>query len=451
MESDSRPDSKSDSVSDSKSYDVVVCGCGTAGMMAGKAAAEAGLRVLVVDNKKKSDVGKKTCGDGIDARTLSILEKQGIELGKAELVNETKYMALFSPDRKTRILVPGKGFIIDRYKFGQKLLWAMLESGAMTRFETHVTGPIVVNDKVIGVATDKGKIYARVTIDATGMASALRRKLGFQTDFPKDLGNGELGKCYREIAVLKKPLSAEDSKTASFWFGAKSWPGGYFWMFPKSRTTVNMGLGIMGPFNPKEKYDSEKDQSVKPQVSRILDSAGGLLPLRKPFYGLVCDGLMLVGDAASQVSPLSGGGIENSIASGIMAGEAAAKAVGNPTREGLWAYNREWESTRGASQAQQYVIAGLINSSSDEELNFMFSRKLISSKDVEAYLNGRSAGGISSALAKMFLGFSRPELLWKLSAMKKKASRLKAHFRAYPRDLKHFERWASKADRIFAE
>jgi len=60
----------------------------------------------------------------------------------------------------------------------------------------------------------------------------------------------------------------------------------------------------------------------------------GAVPLSGPIAESVADGLVLVGDAARHVNPLTGGGILYAIQAGQIAGDVIAKASGKQFLEG---------------------------------------------------------------------------------------------------------------------
>jgi digeranylgeranylglycerophospholipid reductase len=82
----------------------------------------------------------------------------------------------------------------------------------------------------------------------------------------------------------------------------------------------------------------------------------GGVPVALPPRSLVSDGLMLIGDAARQVDPLTGGGITNGMAAGQLAAEIAAAAIaaGDCSAAGLAEYERRWRAGQGSKLARSY-------------------------------------------------------------------------------------------------
>jgi digeranylgeranylglycerophospholipid reductase len=86
---------------------------------------------------------------------------------------------------------------------------------------------------------------------------------------------------------------------------------------------------------------------------------------------MVMDGLMLVGDAAHTVNPVTGGGIVPGMRSGLLAAETAVKALhnGGPARKNLAAYEKEWHKIGGKNHERFYRIKETIFRFTDDDLN----------------------------------------------------------------------------------
>lgn len=146
-------------------------------------------------------------------------------------------------------------------------------------------------------------------------------------------------------------------------------PGGYAWAFPKGEGKANVGLGVQA--------DLAADSALN-YLDRFIESQphlaqGGVLSLSKgspvtlvvggvpvgpPLSRLVASGLMLVGDAARQVDPLTGGGIANAMIAGRLAAEVAAQAIaaGDTSAEALALYEKRWMAGRGRKMARNYRL-----------------------------------------------------------------------------------------------
>jgi digeranylgeranylglycerophospholipid reductase len=183
--------------------DLLVVGSGTAGTIAAAQAAKKGLRVCLVDMKARELIGQKVCGDAIAKHHFDNL---GMKYPSGEeFENNMVGMRVFSPDRETSLSIRGQGmtgFIINRHRFGRRLLNDALDAGATLLDKTRVIGPLVQNGHVVGIEAEgdsKGKIElnAKITIDASGYSGAIRSRLSQNFGVESTIKNEDMIVAYR--------------------------------------------------------------------------------------------------------------------------------------------------------------------------------------------------------------------------------------------------------------
>ena len=242
-------------------FDVLVVGAGTAGCLAAKTVAEAGLNVCLIDSKKREEIGAKTCGDALGEHHLTYLG-----LGKpkgGELEKKIEGVQIFSPDQNTVFTIADKdfiGYILNRRLFGQWLLKKAADAGAVIMDSTRFLEPVFEDGFVSGakIKNSVGKnsqIKSKVIVDASGFVGVVRRRLPDDMNIDREIENEDVEACYREIRQLKQ--ENENTKYCEIYLDSKVAPGGYVWIFPKGGAKVNAGLGICmrGKFpNPKKQY-----------------------------------------------------------------------------------------------------------------------------------------------------------------------------------------------------
>ena len=159
-----------------------------------------------------------------------------------------------------------------------------------------------------------------------------------------------------------------------FYFGSVA-PGGYFWLFPKGGDVANVGLGIitnMAKGKPAYEYLTDAvDNCYATQEAQAVelnsggDPVGGLV---KEMYG---DNIMLVGDAASQVNPLTGGGITNGMLGGRFAGQVAAEALeaGDCSSNFLKKYEKLYLEEMGSEMQKYTKVTEYLWTLDDDDIN----------------------------------------------------------------------------------
>lgn len=435
-------------------YDVLVVGAGTAGCLVAKTSAEAGLKVGLIDSKKREEIGVKICGDALGEHHLDYL---GLGLPKGgELEKKIEGVQIFSPDMNTVFTIADKdfiGYILNRRLFGQWLLKKATDEGAVLMDSTQFLEPVLEKGFVTGATVKNAvgktsQIKSRVVIDASGFMGVVRHKLPVEMRIDREIENEDVEACYREIRQLKQ--ENENTKYCEIYLNSDVTPGGYTWIFPKGGAKVNVGLGVVmrGKFpNPKKQYYDYVMKRPQFEGSLLLNAGAWWDPTRRPLDNMVGNGVVVIGDAASLVNPIHGGGIGPSMLSGFQAGKAIAEALekGDPTQEALWAFNKMYMDSYGKKQASLDIFRMLLIASSDADLNYGMNCKLITEEDVlKAAMGDEFRLNITETAKRVFRGRKRMGFLKKLGLTVKMMREVRAHYEAYPTSPDSFEAWRSR-------
>jgi flavin-dependent dehydrogenase len=296
---------------------------------------------------------------------------------------------------------------------------------------------------------------SKVVVDASGYFGVVRKLLPPELGIDRDIENEDVEACYREIRQLK-----QETKNTSFceiYLNQKAAPGGYVWIFPKGGARVNVGLGIcMRKDYPNPKKQLYEATFTKPQFegSTVLTGGAWFDPTRRPLDNMVGNGVMLVGDAASLVNPIHGGGIGPSMLSGYLAGQTIAEALakGEPTKEALWGYNKKYIQTYGKKQASLDVFRLFLLSCSDEDLNYGMYEKLMTEDDVlKAGMGDDFHLNITETAKRVFRGMRRIGFLKKLRSTVTMMRQVGAHYDTYPTSPTDFEPWRQQTIKLIGE
>jgi digeranylgeranylglycerophospholipid reductase len=136
-----------------------------------------------------------------------------------------------------------------------------------------------------------------------------------------------------------------------------------------------VGIGITGrKSGPGKRAKDYLDTFVERQFpdGRTIEHIVGGVSVCRPLPCTVGDGLMIVGDAARVVDPLTGGGIYNAMYTGKLAAEVAADAIGegDTSRERLMSYDTTWRNAKlGKNLERNYKIKEFFIGLSDAKLN----------------------------------------------------------------------------------
>ncbi|HET6563328.1 MAG TPA: geranylgeranyl reductase family protein [Marmoricola sp.] len=293
-------------------WDLVVAGAGPAGTATalGALAADPALRVLLLD---RTDFPRdKPCGDGVAPHVVELLETVGVT-GLVDDQVPVRRLRLTRRDLTVEREMARPAWVVPRTVLDHRLLQAAQRAGA------HL-----VRHRVRSVATTDGRVRVddrhegRVLVGADGAHSEVRGSL--------DLRPGRRALAIRGYA----PTPPARAGAQVIVFGTSRQPS-YAWSFDRGDGLSNVGYGEL-----------LTDHRARPTRTQLMDQLDTLLPGAadggtrwrghplpvsasrwRPGRGRV----LLAGDAAGLVNPMTGEGIYYAVATGLAAGRAAADSL----------------------------------------------------------------------------------------------------------------------------
>ena len=350
-----------------REFDVIVVGAGPVGNFFASKVAEAGFKVAVLEKDREIGVPVR-CGEGVGIGGLKMA--LGGYFDDRWVSYELNSATIYSPSLYQVKLDLGDNYalILDRKIFDKALGFIAMDNGGVFFLKYYVKNLILDdNGRVVGVKaitmTGEKELYARLIVAADGVESKVARDYGIDTSLP--LNDIEICAQYFVYNIdIKEP-------SAIFYVNKEYAPGGYVWVFPKSKNTANIGLGIIGTeavkYSPKVLLDSFMEKFY-PQA-KVLNFITGAVPVARRAPKLVKNNFMIIGDAARQVNPISGGGITYGLNAAKIAAEVAIEALkANDLSESkLKLYEKRWDSTIGKSQNKAYKLKEAIMDIKEEE------------------------------------------------------------------------------------
>lgn len=284
-------------------YDVVVVGAGPAGSSAAKKLSEAGLHVLLIEQRRYP--GEKVqCAECVPR----IIDRY------ADVPKE--HIAQYVSGMKTIICgeeagtISAPGWILNRERWDFHLAKLAENAGSKARYHAKVIG---FNDNEITASGQNGlfRVKTKYIIGCDGPFSVVSRWL-----------DNEL---HMDSFALQYELPLAQSLSETLVYFEPEYFGGYGWVFPKGMT-ANVGIGVH--YSHRTKVTGllrtfaaglkKKGIVVSAEPIRITS---GWIPGRGLNRNLTDGKLLLAGDAAGCTHPITGAGILNAVVSGRIAAQ----------------------------------------------------------------------------------------------------------------------------------
>jgi digeranylgeranylglycerophospholipid reductase len=300
----------------SNHWDAIVIGAGPAGAVAALPMARAGLRVLMIERRRRVGLPVQC------AEYIPLILAGEVNAPPAAVAQRVGTLRTFI-DGKLVAENAWPGVILNRAVLDQHLAQRAVDAGATLSTDCVAS---CVEDGTVQVGARR--LGADVIVGADGPLSITARSMGcVQTEFVFGL-------------QVEAPLArALDHTEAHF---RREFLAGYAWMFPKGMS-ANVGVAVARPAAASlprllDAFLNELRARGVVAAGPTRGRTGGLIPVGGPPARTVRGRRVLAGDAAGQTDPITGSGIPAAIHCGQAAGEAACGD--------LQAYEGEWRGMR---------------------------------------------------------------------------------------------------------
>jgi len=308
-------------------HDVAIVGAGPGGSAAAYFLAKHGLDVLLLD---KSEFPRdKTCGDGLSHHAVRVLDEMGVLGDVAQAGYRVNGVEVYSPKGSFVSAgipategLPDYGLVVPRLKLDNLLLQRATEVGATYHGLVRVTD-VGRNGNGVSVKGERhGQLYsaaARIAIIATGANPTLLLRTGLLQKTPPMI---------RAVRAYFEGVTGLTDRVV-FRFQNVPLPG-YGWVFPISDSAANIGAYFDPAAMPARCVPPTPQAALDafirlPALQEMLRDARRTGPAKGyPLHSswrtpTFADRVVLVGEAAGLVNPLTGEGVDCALESGQMA------------------------------------------------------------------------------------------------------------------------------------
>jgi geranylgeranyl reductase family protein len=350
--------------------DAVVVGGGPVGCFTALKLAELGASVTVFEEHAEIGVPSH-CAGHLSIRSLKNL---GLYPLPGRILENTFSAANFYSPKGTKLsvrLAQPVTCAINRALFDKYLAEKAEDAGANLQLGSRVRSLIIEDGLVKGVNLEqesgvKASVLAKVTIDAEGISSTVLRQTGLST-LKRD-------RLVHAVEAEAENVRDVEMDSVEVFLGKNYAPGFYGWLIPRRDGTAKVGLAAKTG-NPKEllqrlmfKHPAASRQLANCKITRMAFhpiTLGG--PIAKAYSGR----FLVVGDAASQVKPTTGGGVIFGLTCARIAAETVVDVIGRDdlSAGSLQLYQKRCDETLGFDVSVMLRIRKTLDSLSDEKLD----------------------------------------------------------------------------------
>ena len=338
--------------------DILIVGAGPIGCYLAEKLSSKGISVLVIDKKKK--IGKHACSGLVSTRLDDF-----VDIDKS-LIEHSIKGSIFHSKKETFTIKKDdvQAYVLDRIAFDRFMAKQAEASGAKILTDTPFLD-YGIKDKFVYTSTGKGIIKSKLIIGCDGAGSIVRRK--------SDLDSGQITTVN---GILGYTDEKNDSDLVELFYGGDIAPGFFAWKIPRGE---RVEYGLASDKNHIE-YFNKFVSGHKIDKTYAHPICFGHLK------STVADNVMLVGDAALQVKPFSGGGIIYGLVCADIAVEVILDALSKNSfdAETLRDYDVLWKQKLKDKIHLGLGIRKTLDSLSDSELDTFFSMLSKNRKDIEA-------------------------------------------------------------------
>lgn len=355
--------------------------------------ARAGFDVTVYERNLPDSLGY----DWTDIFDPKALAHGGMDMPSRDKYEYKTNMTFYGPSERAGIRqqVPNDPnemeIKMERSDIYTHLIEHALKAGVRFEYGVNILGPVIKDDCVIGIRTDKGDILGDMVIDSCGCESAVRANLpecfGIQRH-PRRFEKLYVFRAFYNLAVdyesvkdRYKVMLLPHGKLGIGWIAAEE---GY----------CDLLIGRFDSFDMAQAEETAASyRKANPQLGTTLLRGGQFveIPVRQPLSVMVANGYAAIGDAAFMTVPIIGSGIGNSIkASKILAETIIKDSTGTYSAQTLWPYQRDYYEALGAGLAPLASVKLVLTRITPDELDYIIENKILTEAEMTITANNTS-------------------------------------------------------------
>lgn len=373
-------------------YDVAIVGGGPIGSTLAYHLSKEKLNICIIEKKK--EVGFPLQCAGIVSKSIANFN----EVPNDVIINKVKGAYLHSPNEILKVQKQEEeAYVIDRISYDRFLLKRAIKNNVK-----------LIREKVINVDYEKGTILcesgkaikSKIIVGADGYKSKISNIL------KNEYENFHASQLLVEISniAINKFRKSNDLNTNEYvdtCVKEELLPG-FLWFVPVEENLFRVGL--FSNHSYKEQNQFLKDflrNNFKEDSYKILEKYKGIIPIYNDKITLVKERVLLIGDAACQIKPTTGGGLLIGFDSCRIASEYIIKAIKNNDIAILNRYAKEFKKQYLKEFNYQFKVQKTLNILSNDDLDYFFNK--LKENDCENLISQYGDMDKQSILIKEFI------------------------------------------------
>ena len=353
--------------------DLIVVGGGPAGLLSAISASKKGVSVTLLESKNVIGRHEHCAGllsiDGLKSLDLLNLPSKVIQN------KDIRGSKIYSP--KGELIVVQKNepiaWVVDRAGFDSHLSSQAIELGVNIRTSSRVLTIKRTNNHlkyILGKKSTTQKTKSKMAILAEGRFPALNEKFNLPSPSRNDI-------VYASQFIMSGVKDIE-REFVEIYQSNSLVPGFFGWVIPIDENRAKVGLGVTNP--PASKMLENlinKHPILKQKLSsaKIEKRMSGAIPIGSYIKKTYADNVLVVGDAAGQTKPTTGGGVIFGGLAAIIAGDVSSQAIKNEdfSSKFLSEYEKRWKKEFRKNLDVMKLVRNYLNSLEDEHVEKLFN------------------------------------------------------------------------------
>lgn len=338
-----------------KKYDIAVVGAGPVGSTFARYVADNGLDVVMLEKKREIGIPLQCAGLlGQKIKKINVLPDEYV-------LNQVRGAYIYSPSHN--MMKVGKkdvqAYVIDRVGYDKYLAELAVDSGA----ELLMNHKVIHSDNEGCIKTKETEIRADIIVGADGHSSMVSNNFN---EKPRSFMAAQY--------LIETDDNVFDPENVHLHVDDLISPG-FLWTIPVTSSTARIGL--FADLNYTELNNVlTKFMATEPMFkkAKIIQKYQGYIPKYNPKKEIVNERTILLGDAASQVKPTTGGGLLIGFECAKIAAEYATKAVEMEDISKLKEYENQTQKRFKNELRVQIEVQKIFESLNNQDLDEMFSK-----------------------------------------------------------------------------